>query len=99
MAVACKATHPAPGDSEATRPVPGDSAAVAAIFRDTAVVSAPFEGAQTFELRTPGQREALRATLRKERELWRAKRPREYQFLLRVDCFCPGRLGWLLIEA
>ncbi len=30
--------------------------------------------------------------------LWRAGSPRDYRFLLRVACFCPGVRGWLLME-
>jgi len=71
---------------------------VIALFKDTAVASVFSAEGQTFELRTPGQRQSLRATLRKERELWQARKPRDYRFLLRVGCFCPGTRGWLLIE-
>ena len=71
---------------------------VVALFRDTGVVSVFSAEGQTFKLQTPGQRQSLRATLRKERELWQARKPRDYRFLLRVGCFCPGTRGWLLIE-
>jgi hypothetical protein len=40
----------------------------------------------------------LRATLRREYELWQARKPENYRYLLRVGCFCPGTRGWLLIE-
>ena len=71
---------------------------VVAFFRDTgAVIGLSSEG-QTFELRTPTQRQSLRAALRKERELWQARKPRDYKFLLRVGCFCPGTRGWLLMD-
>lgn len=73
-------------------------AGVVAHFGDTTIVGIPFAGAREFPLRRPGQRDSLRATLRKERALWRAYKPRDYQFLLRVDCFCPGRRGWLLMD-
>lgn len=79
-------------------PVVADSAGLAARFSDTARVSVSLRQAREFQLRAPGQRDALRATLRTQRELWRANKPRDYQFLLRVDCFCPGRRGWLLME-
>ena len=71
---------------------------VVALFRDTGVVSVFSAEGQTFKLQTPGQRQSLHATLRKERELWRARKPRDYKFLLRVECFCPGSRRWLLIE-
>jgi hypothetical protein len=71
---------------------------VIALFRDTGVVNVFSAEGQRFELKTPAQRRALRATLRRERELWQARKPRDYKFLLRVGCFCPGVRGWLLIE-
>jgi len=72
---------------------------VVAIFKDTAVASvfAPPD-ARNFELRTPGQRDSLRAMLRRERARWQASAPRDYRFLLRVGCFCPGTRGWLVME-
>ena len=69
---------------------------VIALFKDTGVVNVFSAEGQTFKL--PGQRQSLRATLRKERELWQARKPREYKFLLRVGCFCPGTRGWLLMD-
>ena len=69
---------------------------VVPFFKDTSVVGLrPAEG-QTFRL--PGQRQSLLATLRKERALWQARKPRDYRFLVRSACFCPGPRGWLLIE-
>ena len=75
---------------------PVTDTSVIALFRDTAVASVFAAEGQIFKL--PGQRQALRATLRKERELWQARKPRDYKFLLRVGCFCPGTRGWLLME-
>ena len=73
---------------------------VIALFKDTTVASVFSAEGQTFALspKTPRQRESLRATLRKERGLWQARKPRDYRFLLRVDCFCPGTRGWLLMD-
>jgi hypothetical protein len=68
-------------------------------FKDTVVSTFGPPDARNFDLRRPGQRDSLRALLKKERALWRAKRARDYRFLLRVGCFCPGQKGWLLIEA
>ena len=71
---------------------------VIALFKDTVGARFfPAEG-QTFKLRTPAQHQSLRATIRKERELWQAGKPRDYRYLLRVECFCPGTRGWLLME-
>ena len=71
---------------------------VVALFKDTTVSNVFSTEGQTFKLGTPAQRQSLRATLRKERELWQARKPRDYKFLLRVGCFCPGTRGWLLME-
>lgn len=62
------------------------------------VVGVTPAGAQTFNLQTAGQRDAFLAVLHKERQLWRARHPRDYRFLLRVGCFCPGTRGWLVME-
>jgi hypothetical protein len=72
-----------------------------AFFKDTGSAGnglGTVPGVRTFDLRAPGQRDSLRATLRKERELWRAGGVRDYLFLLRVACFCPRPRGWLLID-
>jgi hypothetical protein len=68
-----------------------------AVFRDTLRVEST-AGGRIFDLRMPGQRDSLRAVIAKERALWRASGPRDYRFLLRVSCFCPGPKGWLLME-
>lgn len=83
-------------DTSVVAPVTDTS--VVAVFKDTAVASVFSAAGRTFMLQTPRQREFLNATLRKERELWRARKPGDYEFLLRVACFCPGNRGWLLIE-
>lgn len=56
------------------------------------------EGSRTFNLQTPGQRDSLRAEIKKHREMWRAGGARDYDFLLRISCFCPGQKGWVLLE-
>jgi hypothetical protein len=71
---------------------------VVALFKDTAVVRVSSAEGRTFKLTTTAQRETLRATLRRERELWNAAKPRGYRFLLRVACFCPGNQGWLVMD-
>jgi hypothetical protein len=71
---------------------------VIALFKDTAGASVFPAERQIFKLQTPAQRQSLRATIRKERELWQAGKPRDYRYLLRVGCFCPGTRGWLLME-
>jgi hypothetical protein len=78
--------------------VPITDTSVIALFKDTAVASVFSAEGQNFKLQTPAQRQSLRATIRKERELWQARKPRDYRYLLRVGCFCPGTRGWLLIE-
>lgn len=96
MSVAALAVIPVA--CRASGPVVEETAGIVAHFGDTAIAGIPFAGAREFPLRRPGQRDSLRASLRREREQWRAYKPRDYQYLLRVDCFCPGRRGWLLIE-
>ena len=71
-------------------------ASVIPLFKDTAGAGVFAAEGQTFKL--PAERTALRATIKKERELWQARKPRDYKFLLRVGCFCPGTRGWLLME-
>lgn len=74
---------------------------ISAFFKDTGVTGnglGAIPGVRSFDLRTPGQRDSLRATLGRERALWSAGGPRDYRFLLRVGCFCPGTRGWLLID-
>ena len=82
-------------DTIGTRRVSND---MADVFKDTASVSALGAEGRTFKLQTPAQRQTLRATLRREYELWQARKPENYRYLLRVGCFCPGTRGWLLIE-
>jgi enterochelin esterase family protein len=77
---------------------PNADTTVAAIFKDTGAVNVFSAEGQTFKLQTPGQREALRAMLKKERALWQAGKPPDYKFLLRVGCFCPGTRGWLVMD-
>jgi len=69
---------------------------IAAYFRDTAAATVFSAEGETFKV--PAQRKRLRATLKRERALWQAARPNDYRFLLRVECFCPGTRGWLLME-
>ena len=100
--------HAAPvGKNADVRRVIRDTAAVVApiadtsiiaLFKDTSVASVFSAEGQVFKLQTPRQRQSFRATLGKERALWQARKPRDYRYLLRVGCFCPGTRGWLLIE-
>ena len=85
-------------DTVGTTRVSSDTTGILAFFRDTAGVSALGAEARTFKLQTSAQRQSLRAALRREYELWQARKPENYRYLLRVGCFCPGTRGWLLIE-
>jgi len=82
----------------AVDPALADTSKIAAYFKDTAGAGVFVSHTRTFNLRTRGQRDSLRAILRKERASWRAKRPGDYRYLLRVGCFCPGVRGWLLMD-
>lgn len=81
-----------------TPPVVQDTAGIGIFFKDSGGGTGLSSEGRRFNLRTPGQRDSLRAVLRKERERWRATHTQDYQFLLRVGCFCPGPLGWLLMD-
>jgi len=70
---------------------------LAARFGDTAIATIS-EETRIVSPWTPAQRDSLLALLKKERALWEATKPRDYEFLLRVACFCPGQRGWLLME-
>lgn len=69
---------------------------VISLFADTTIAKTFPTAGRTFRL--PEQRQSLEATLRREHALWQSAKPRDYRFLLRVGCFCPGTRGWLLIE-
>ena len=72
---------------------------VSAFFEDTAPAKPGSPaGSRTFNLRSPGQRDSLHAEVRRQREMWRAGGARDYHFLLRESCFCPGQQGWVLLE-
>jgi hypothetical protein len=71
---------------------------VLVFFRDTAPSVVLSGRGRTFKLEASEERQALRTIIRKERELWRSSKPRDYRFLLRVGCFCTGTRGWLLME-
>ena len=82
----------------AVDPVVADTSKRVAQFKDTALVAVSPSKARAFDMRTPAQRASLRSVLRRERARWRAKRPPDYRYLLRVSCFCPGVRGWLLMD-
>lgn len=107
VVVACHRTVPAGRNAGAGSGV-NDTVRVTAVVKDTTGVVAAFKDTvptnvfatkgRSFRLQTSAQRDSLRVTLRKERRLWESRKPRDYSFLLKVDCFCPGRRGWLLME-
>jgi hypothetical protein len=106
ISVACHRRAPVERQADVRREVKKDTTRVVVPIRDTSVVvffrdTAPnIVGARgrTFNLQKPEGRQALATTIRRERELWQSSKPRNYRFLLRVGCFCPGTRGWLLIE-
>ena len=71
---------------------------MAAFFRDTAPSVTLGGRGRTYSMQAPAERTALRATIKRHRELWQRAKPSNYRYLLRVACFCPGPRGWLLIE-
>jgi hypothetical protein len=106
VAVACRQRAPVRKQAEVRRDVQKDTTKVVVPIGDTSVIvffrdTAPsLVGARgrTFNLQKPEGRQALSTTIRRERELWQSSKPRNYRFLLRVGCFCPGTRGWLLME-
>lgn len=106
LPVACHRRAPAPPQRQpdvrrevrdTTRFLAIRDTTVVVFFRDTAPNVVGARG-RAFNLQKPEGRQALRATIRKERELWQSSKPRNYRFLLRVGCFCPETRGWLLME-
>ena len=85
-------------DTASITELPKDTAGIGAIFKDTAPTNVFAAEGRTFNPQIAGQRAAFLTMLRKERDLWQARKVRDYRFLLRVGCFCPGTRGWLLIE-
>ena len=69
-----------------------------AVFKDTGAANVFSAPGTAYTIRTPAQRQSFLAILRRERALWQSRKPHDYQFLLRVGCFCPGTRGWLLIQ-
>ena len=74
------------------------ASAIRQFFRDTALITVTRFQAREFDLQISAQRDSLRATIKRERDLWRAQAPRNYRFLINVACFCPGPRGWQLME-
>jgi hypothetical protein len=97
LPAACHSQASRPKKDGGARVVVRDTALVNA-FKDTAVSSFAPPGARSFDLRKPAERDSLLALLKRERKLWRARKPPDYRFLLRVGCFCPGPRGWLLMD-
>ena len=104
--VACHRRAPPPTPPQRQTDVRREVRDTTRTIRDTSVViffrdttrGVPVGRGRSFNLQKAGERESLRTTIRKERELWRSTKPRDYRFLLRVGCFCPGTRGWLLME-
>lgn len=104
LLVLCAAcAHPAPAGDQTRLPPPARDTAVVAVrvadslFADSGVGPVT-SGGGTFDLQIPGRRDSLRTLLANQRAAWDIARPRDYRFLLRVQCFCPGQRGWLLMD-
>ena len=96
LAIACRHNAPA---RQAAPPIVETARDTArrAVFADT-VRHAQSARTREFDLRRPAARDSLRALLKKERAEWRAQNVRNYRFLGRIACFCPGQQGWLHLE-
>ena len=64
---------------------------------DTLRPSSRFKAA-TFDLTKPRMRDSLKALIASHRDAWRATNIRNYRILLQSSCFCPGPLGWMMLE-
>lgn len=89
---------PPPPAQEVSRVEREGDANIAMLFRDTAPSNAFVAEGRDYDVQNATDRKALQAALKKERALWQANKPRNYRFLLRADCFCPGPHGWFLAE-
>jgi Family of unknown function (DUF6174) len=85
-----------PARQDSARVLAG-ATSIAAFFRDTGRTVILGSHGRTFDLRRSRQRDSLRVRVARERRRWRARKPTDYAFLLRVSCFCPGQRGWLLM--
>jgi hypothetical protein len=81
-----------------TAPDPGGDPAIALMFRDTASTTGPFGEGRSYNVKIAAERQALQAAVARQRALWDAAKPRDYRFLTRSECFCPGPIRWLLVE-
>ena len=88
---------PTTNDNRRVEHEPGDPA-IAALFKDTTASNAFVTEGRDYHVQNASERQALLAALKRERALWQARKPRDYRFLARTECFCPGPRGWLLIE-
>jgi hypothetical protein len=104
--VACRQRAPVQRQTDVRREVEKDTTRVVVPIRDTSIVvffrdtvpNVVGGRGRAFNLQKAEERQALGTAIRRERELWRSSKPRNYRFLLRVGCFCPGTRGWLLME-
>jgi Family of unknown function (DUF6174) len=89
--------QPPANDNRRVDDRPGDPV-IAALFKDTTPSNAFVTEGRDYRVQNAADRQALQAVLKTERALWEARKPREYRFLSRTECFCPGPRGWLLVE-
>lgn len=71
---------------------------IAALFRDTISATRYLGEGRSYNVQNPTERQALQTVVARERALWNAAKPRDYRFLTRSECFCPGPTRWLLLE-
>jgi hypothetical protein len=93
MSLACRHRRPAE-----QAPPPGIERVVAIDLSDTTVGVIQHTQARQFNLQRAGQRDSLRALIRREAARWRAQNVRNYRFVGRVSCFCPGQRGWVVMD-
>lgn len=94
-----ESVHTPPAVDNSRREIPADGdPAIAAMFKDTTPANAFNAEGRDYNVQNAAERRELETLIKRERMLWRDRKPRDYRFLLRADCFCPGPHGWLLVE-
>ena len=88
---------PPPSDTRRVDNARGDPA-IAALFKDTAPSNAYIAEGRDYNVRNAADLRALQATVARERALWDKAKPRDYRFLTKSECFCPGPMRWVLLE-
>jgi hypothetical protein len=66
-------------------------------FLDTLGRGLRFKG-RSFDLTKPLVRDSLRTVIARHRDAWHATGIRDYRLVVQSSCFCPGPVGWMLLD-